>query len=176
MHTDARTLPNGTLLEGDLCIVGAGAAGLSIALEWIDAGKKVILLEGGGLEYEARTQDLYRGEIVGLPYYPLQAARRHHFGGTTGHWAGFCSTYDPSDFEKRPWVPHSGWPITRASLDPFYARAQPVLELGVGWNPELDAIDNVLLIGSVMGLTLKDIHGQQPVLQIAWGRSPRRAS
>jgi choline dehydrogenase-like flavoprotein len=130
MHTDARTLPNGTLLEGDLCIVGAGAAGLSIALEWIDAGKKVILLEGGGLEYEARTQDLYRGEIVGLPYYPLQAARRHHFGGTTGHWAGFCSTYDPSDFEKRPWVPHSGWPITRASLDPFYARAHPVLELG----------------------------------------------
>ena len=61
MHTDARTLPNGTLLEGDLCIVGAGAAGLSIALEWIDAGKKVILLEGGGLEYEARTQDLVSG-------------------------------------------------------------------------------------------------------------------
>jgi ABC-type polysaccharide/polyol phosphate transport system ATPase subunit len=33
----------------------------------------------------------------------------------------------------------------------------PVLELGVGWNPELDAVDNVLLIGSVMGLSLADI-------------------
>jgi ABC-type Mn2+/Zn2+ transport system ATPase subunit len=31
----------------------------------------------------------------------------------------------------------------------------PILELGVGWNPELDAIDNVCLIGSVMGLSLR---------------------
>ena len=130
MHTDARTLPEGTLLEGDLCIVGAGAAGLSIALEWIDAGKQVLLLEGGGLDYEPRTQDLYRGENVGLPYFPLQAARLHYFGGTTGHWAGFCTTFDEIDFVQRPWVPYSGWPITRASLDPYYARAHRVLELG----------------------------------------------
>lgn len=130
MHIDARTLPDGSLLEGDLCIVGAGAAGISMALEWIDASKKVLLLEGGGFQYEPAMQDLYRGEIVGLPYYPLQAARLHLFGGTTGHWAGFCSPFDPIDFEKREWVPHSGWPIRREDLDPFYARAQPVLELG----------------------------------------------
>ena len=37
------------------------------------------------------------------------------------------------------------------------AAITPLLELGVGWNPELDAIDNILLIGSVMGLALKDI-------------------
>ncbi len=33
----------------------------------------------------------------------------------------------------------------------------PILELGVGWNPELDAIDNVMLVGSVMGLTLREL-------------------
>jgi len=33
----------------------------------------------------------------------------------------------------------------------------PVLELGVGWNPELDAVDNVMIVGSVMGLTLAEI-------------------
>ena len=33
----------------------------------------------------------------------------------------------------------------------------PILELGVGWNPELDAIDNVYLVGSVMGLSLREI-------------------
>jgi choline dehydrogenase-like flavoprotein len=33
---------------------------------------------------------------------------------------------DPIDFEKRDWLPHSGWPITRADLDPFYARAHAV--------------------------------------------------
>src|SRR5213082_3033440 len=38
------------------------------------------------------------------------------------------------------------------------AAVTPILELGVGWNPELDAVDNVLLIGSVMGLSLRQIH------------------
>jgi hypothetical protein len=130
MHTDARTLQAGHLLEADLCIVGAGAAGISIAREWIGAARTVLLLEGGGFDYEPRMQDLYRAENVGLPYFPIQAARLHYFGGTTGHWAGFCAPYDASDFERRDWVPHSGWPITRAELDPYYARAQRVLELG----------------------------------------------
>jgi choline dehydrogenase-like flavoprotein len=130
VHTDTRTLPNGSLLEGDLCIVGAGAAGISMALEWIGAGRKVLLLEGGGFGYELAMQDLYRAENVGLPYYPLQAARLHYFGGTTGHWAGFCAPFDPIDFTRREWVPHSGWPIRREDLDPFYARAHRVLELG----------------------------------------------
>ena len=130
MHIDARTLPNGSLLEGDLCIVGAGAAGITIAREWIGSHRKVLLLEGGGLQYESAMQDLYRGEIVGLPYFPLEAARLHYFGGTTGHWAGWCATFDAIDFEKRDWVPHSGWPIRREDLDSFYVRAQPLLELG----------------------------------------------
>ena len=118
------------MLEADLCIVGAGAAGISMALEWVNSPLKVLLLEGGGFDFEPAMQDLYRGDIVGQPYYPLQAARLHYFGGTTGHWAGFCSTYDAIDFEKRSWVPHSGWPIRREELDPFYARAQRVLDLG----------------------------------------------
>ena len=130
MHVDARTLPDGSLLEGDLCIVGAGAAGISMAMQWIGSPRKTLLLEGGGFEYEPAMQDLYRGENVGLPYYPLQAARLHQFGGTTGHWAGFCSPLDPIDFEKRAWVDHSGWPLRREDLDPFYERAQPLLELG----------------------------------------------
>ncbi len=130
MHIDARTLPNGSLLEGDLCIVGAGAAGITIAREWIGSGYKVLLLEGGGLQYEPALQDSYRGEIVGLPYFPLEAARLHCFGGTTGHWAGWCSPLDPIDFERRDWVPHSGWPIRRDDLDPYYVRAQPILQLG----------------------------------------------
>ncbi len=130
MHIDARALPDGSLLEGDLCIVGAGAAGLTIAREWIGSSHKVLLLEGGGFEYEPAMQDLYRGAIVGLPYYPLQAARLHMFGGTTGHWAGFCSPLDPIDFEQRDWVRESGWPIRRQDLDACYARAQSLLELG----------------------------------------------
>ncbi len=130
MHIDARTLPNGSIIEGDLCIIGAGAAGISMALEWILSGKRVILLEGGGFDVEAQMQALYHGESLDRPYYPLRSATLHYFGGTTGHWAGFCSPFDRIDFEQRDWVPHSGWPFNRAHLDPFYARANRVLELG----------------------------------------------
>ena len=130
MHIDARKLDNNTLIQGDICIVGAGAAGISMALDFLGTSKKVILLEGGGFEYDSKVQDLYAGENLGQRYFPLRSCRLHFFGGTSGHWAGMCSPYDPIDFKKRSWVPDSGWPITREELDPFYAMANKVLELG----------------------------------------------
>ncbi len=130
MHTDARNLSNNSIIEGDICIVGAGAAGVSIALDWSNSGYKVILLEGGGFEFDNKLQDLYKGKSTGQKYYPLHGTRLHYFGGTTGHWAGMCSPFDEIDFMKRDWVPESGWPITKQDLDPYYAKAQKVLKLG----------------------------------------------
>lgn len=130
MHLDARTLDNNTLIEGDICIVGAGTAGISIALDWIDTPYKVIMLESGGFEYEPEVQELNKGTSTGQQYYPLQSARLRYFGGTTGHWAGMCSPFDPIDFETRDYVPHSGWPIRKEHLDPYYAKAHEVLQLG----------------------------------------------
>ncbi len=130
MHLDARHLPDQTHIEGDICIIGAGPAGISIAMEWNNTPYKVILLEGGGFDYDDQVQDLYAGKTTGQKYYPLKSTRLHYFGGTSNHWAGFCSTFDPLDFEKRAWVPNSGWPIKRPDLDPYYARAQPILDLG----------------------------------------------
>ncbi|HTB23972.1 MAG TPA: GMC family oxidoreductase [Puia sp.] len=137
MHIDARTLDNETLIEGDICIVGAGAAGISIALEFINSPYKVILLEGGGFEYEERIQELYDGKITGQPYYPIKASELHYFGGTTGHWGGMCSPFDPIAFKKRDWVENSGWPITQDTLLPYYKRAHTVLEIDV-YEFELD--------------------------------------
>ncbi|MET3981232.1 choline dehydrogenase-like flavoprotein [Mucilaginibacter sp. UYP25] len=130
MHIDARNIEDDSLIEGDICIVGSGAAGISLALEFLNTPYKVILLEGGGFEYEKQMQDLYKGKTTGQRYYPLDSARLHYFGGTTGHWSGFCSTFDPIDFKERDWVPHSGWPITRDDLDPYYPRAHKNLDLG----------------------------------------------
>jgi len=130
MHIDARKLEANSVVEGDICIVGAGTAGISMAMEWINTGAKVILLEGGGFDYDDKVQDLYAGKTTGQRYFPLKSARLHYFGGTTGHWSGFCSMYDPIDFEKRAWMEHSGWPISKSDLDPFYARAHTYLELG----------------------------------------------
>src|SRR4030095_13090296 len=130
MHVDARKLNNGSFIHGDICIVGAGAAGISMALDWINTPYNVILLEGGGFGYDERVQQLYDGKTTGQRYYPLQSSRLHFFGGTTGHWAGFCSNFDAIDFKKRDWVPHSGWPLQKSELDPFYKRAHKILELG----------------------------------------------
>ena len=131
MHIDARKLPDHSIIEGDVCIVGAGAAGISIASDWIKhSQQKVILLESGGFEYDDQVQDLYKGKTSGQKYYPLRSSRISSFGGTTNHWAGMCAPFDNIDFIKRDWVPDSGWPIERKDLDPFYARANETLKLG----------------------------------------------
>jgi choline dehydrogenase-like flavoprotein len=135
MHTDARTLPDGTVVDADLCIVGAGAAGITIALAFIGAGKRVVLLEGGGFDREDALQGLYAGTLSGRPYFPLEATRLHYFGGTTGHWGGFCAPLDALDFETRDWVPDSGWPIAPSELTQHLAAAHTLLVLGP---PEYD--------------------------------------
>jgi len=130
MHIDARKLPANSTIEGDICIVGTGPAGLSMAMEWMNTPYKVILLESGGFEYDDKVQDMLSGENTGQRYFPLRSTRLAQFGGTSGHWAGMCSTFDEIDFEKRPWVPDSEWPITRKELDPYYERAHQPLKLG----------------------------------------------
>lgn len=130
MIIDARSLDDHSLIEGDICIVGAGAAGITMALEWNNTPYRVILLESGGLDYDDRVQELLRGPVTGQQYYPLKSTRLSYFGGTTGHWGGFCATLDPIDFVKREWVPESGWPITLDDIIPFYPRAHQYLELG----------------------------------------------
>jgi choline dehydrogenase-like flavoprotein len=130
MHIDARQIDNQSLIEGDICIIGAGAAGISIALQWKNTPYKVILLEGGGMEYDDRVQELYRGKTIGHPYYPNRSSRLHYFGGSTMHWGGMCSVFDDIDFEKRDWVENSGWPITRKDIADYYAQAHDILDLG----------------------------------------------
>ena len=130
MHIDSRILSDNTIIEGDICIIGAGAAGISMALDWLGRKEKVILLEGGGFEYDEQVQDSYDGTITGQKYYPLKSARLHYFGGTTGHWAGMCSPFDELDFQERPWIPHSGWPFKKSELDPYYLKAHRPLKLG----------------------------------------------
>lgn len=130
MHSDARTLADGTNLQGDLCIIGAGAAGLTIATQFIETDLEVVLLEAGDFELESALQSLYEGEHTGLSTYPLHASRLRYFGGTTNHWTGWCGPLDPIDFKKRDWVPKSGWPVSLDELGPYYRRAHPVCDLG----------------------------------------------
>jgi choline dehydrogenase-like flavoprotein len=121
---DGRKVPNGSQLDADLCIIGAGAAGITLARQFVGRSTQVIVLESGGTEFDARTQALAQGECVGLPYFPLEASRLRRLGGTTNHWGGVCRPMEPQDFEPKAWVPHSGWPIGLAQIRPYYERAR----------------------------------------------------
>jgi choline dehydrogenase-like flavoprotein len=139
---DLRDLPDETVLDADVCIVGAGAAGISMALALSGSHLRVCLIEAGGLGGDQATQALTQGENVGLPYFRLDEVRQMGFGGTTAVWAGACRPLEAIDMQPREWVPHSGWPIQRAELDPYYARAQEICQLGPyaygvsDWDPE----------------------------------------
>jgi choline dehydrogenase-like flavoprotein len=129
MLVDTRSLADGTELETDLCVIGAGAAGITLARSFIGRSTRVVVLESGTLEFESDTQKLSDGEEIGLPYYPLDTARIRMFGGTTLHWGGVCRVPDPEDFARREWIPGSGWPIGRPELDPYYPRAREICGL-----------------------------------------------
>jgi choline dehydrogenase-like flavoprotein len=126
-QTDGREALDRTF---DVCVVGSGPAGITLARRLASQGLDVALMEGGGLELDARSQALYEGALTGLPYYPLDAARLRYFGGTSNHWAGWCRALLPSAFETRPGVPLSGWPISAADLAPYSAETDSILDLG----------------------------------------------
>lgn len=131
MIEDANAIPAGTELECDVVIVGSGAAGATLACELIGSGLNVLVLEGGGEKFDTRAQELYKGEVDDKGRHgELTRYRRRMFGGTTTVWGGRCAPFDPIDFEARPWVPHSGWPVTRAEMDPYYARAHTYAHAG----------------------------------------------
>ena len=130
MLVDLREQGDAAIPERDVCIVGTGVAGITLARRLVQLGHSVSMLESGGLDFEQPTQDLYLGENVGMPYYDLDQSRLRFFGGTIGIWGGRCALLDPIDLERREWVPHSGWPITRSDLDPYYRVAHQQFELG----------------------------------------------
>lgn len=130
MLIDARSIPEGKVIEADVCVIGAGAAGITIAKEFIGGPVQIALIESGNLEFDVDTQNLYKGENIGHSYFPLDACRFRYLGGTTNAWGGTCRPLDASDFERREWIPYSGWPFPKAELDPYYERAQPILQLG----------------------------------------------
>lgn len=131
MIVDAGTVPTGSVIATEVCIIGAGAAGITLAREFRDSPFRVALLESGGMHYESETQGLYEGQSVGTPFPDLTSDRLRFFGGTTNHWGGWCLPLDAIDFESRDDFPHhDGWPFTKTHLDPWYRRAQAVCQLG----------------------------------------------
>lgn len=122
-------VPDETPLSADVCIVGAGPAGLTLASELAAKGITSLLCEGGDLEYTSESQDCYAGETVGHDYHYLDAARLRFLGGTSNHWTGVCADLEPEDLGPKPFAPQTGWPIDMAEFRPYITRARALLGL-----------------------------------------------
>ena len=132
MYAYADQLPEGAILQGfDICIVGAGAAGIAMAQRLAHSSLKVILLVSGspgdrGMPTEAR-QALYHGTVGDFlrqvdPIFPHRS-RLNMYGGTTNHFGFWARPLDAADTMPRPGYREVGWPIDQAELRPYYVVA-----------------------------------------------------
>jgi choline dehydrogenase-like flavoprotein len=117
---------NDNILTTTICIVGGGAAGITLACELDGAPFKVLLLEAGDFDPQ---KSHYEGS-ASAPHADPSEFRRFGFGGTTAAWGGRCVPYDPIDFVHRDHVPNSGWPISYHEVARYYPRAMKYCDAG----------------------------------------------
>ena len=135
----------------DICIIGGGAAGITLAM-YLKKNFNILLLEGGGLEYSDESQEIYKGKNIGHEYFELDVSRARWLGGTTNWWGGWSKPLDSCDFKKRDFVKYSGWPIEKTDLDPYDKETRSIVDLPIepqsinykGWTDVLEKGDKDL--------------------------------
>lgn len=124
MLLDGASLRGGDRLEAEVAVVGAGPAGIVVALELADAGHRVLLIESGGRAPDEQTQRL--GDLDGEDplHVPMSLTTSRQIGGASNIWGGRCVPFDPIDFQERELVgAESRWPVAYAEVEPYFQRA-----------------------------------------------------
>jgi choline dehydrogenase-like flavoprotein len=166
---DANELQATTTLNADICIVGTGAAGITVARELDGSPYTVCLIEGGGYGPDEETQALYDLETVGHPVRQNFMSRARYFGGTCNVWAGRSMRLSRLDMMPREWVPESGWPIPYEELAQYYPRASRILKL-----PAFDTVEQAMRRRmSAVEHRLFDHADLQPNVSL-WAKKPLR--
>jgi choline dehydrogenase-like flavoprotein len=138
VYLDAKTFETTTVHDADVCVAGTGPAGLVVACGLARRGHDVVVLESGTRDADLDSQLLNDGDSAGDPYSDLRSCRQRQVGGTPNIWntgvAGQPGAryvpLDPIDCSPRPWVAHSGWPLSYEVLDHWYRQAHHYCGLG----------------------------------------------
>jgi len=167
---DAHNLPDGSSISADVCVVGAGAAGITIARSLAADGARVCLLESGGFDIDEQVQELYDLDNIGYPVRDNFMSRVRFFGGSCNLWAGRSMRLSPIDFEQRDWVPNSGWPVSYEDIEPYYAAAECLLRLPTF--ADFTDIDRIAGIGKCERAVFESADSAAAVA--TWGIKPMR--
>ncbi len=178
MIEDGRNIPNAQVLSTQVCVIGAGAAGVTLALELASQHLEVILLEAGGLKADKASLRDAAGEIASTGHHaPLSECRSRQLGGTTALWVGRCLPLDPIDLERRDYLPGSGWPIEWAELERWYSRANDYCHAGTSTYTLAEALPDapVSLVPGFRDGALIGSHIERWSLPTHFGRHHRQA-
>jgi choline dehydrogenase-like flavoprotein len=167
---DVNDLESNTPIMADICLVGAGAAGITVATALDGSSQTVCLIESGSYGPDAETQSLYDLEVTGYPVRQNFMSRARYFGGSCNLWAGRNMKLTELDVTPREWIPQSGWPIAYAELDRYYRPAQDILRL-----PSFERFERVTLRRrmSQQEKALFENDAVQPNIAI-WAKKPLR--
>ena len=167
---DANRLQPNSILNADICVVGAGAAGITLSSELNGSSQSVCLIESGSYDPDESTQSLYDLDIAGYPVRRDFMSRARYFGGTCNLWAGRSMQLTEFDLSRRDWVPNSGWPITYSELQRYYGKAERILKL-----PSFDTFKNGILprTMSPSERTLFNNNDLEPNVSL-WAKKPLR--
>ena len=124
MISDYRDGTTPSDIAADLCIIGSGAAGITVAHAFLGTAVRLCIVESGGMAGEREIQDLYDCASVGPTALDAYNSRMRVFGGSCKLWGGGCIPLDRSDLLKRDWVPDSGWPISHTELEHYYDKVR----------------------------------------------------
>ena len=105
-------------------VIGAGPAGIVVALEMARSGAEVLLIESGLQTFSERIQALADAADFDHDLHaPMSIATRRQVGGTSTIWGGRCVPYDPIDFDFRSFIGDASWPISYDDVFPYHERA-----------------------------------------------------
>ena len=105
--------------RAQVCIIGAGIAGLTLAHRLAVQGIDVALLEAGGLALTDASQSLLtQAHLSGERHAGTHEGRFRAFGGASLRWGGQLYPMPAED---------AAWPIPASTLEPYYAAAETLL-------------------------------------------------
>ena len=130
MLVDIKEINDSQTFQADVCILGGGVAGIVLANELSSNNRSIIVLDSGSESYEQQTQDLYKAESKPDIFPSPSVSRLRFLGGSSNHWENSVERFDPIDFKKREWIPHSGWPINYEQVEKYYPSAEQYCGVG----------------------------------------------